>query len=50
MINRYADDFICAFEDKEDAKEFLKKLERRLAEYGVGIGGGQDADAALQSV
>jgi len=35
MINRYADDFICAFEDKEDAKEFLKKLERRLAEHGL---------------
>lgn len=35
MINRYADDFICAFEDKEDAKGFLKKLEARLGKYGL---------------
>lgn len=35
MINRYADDFICAFEDKEDAKRFLKQLEGRLGEYGL---------------
>ena len=35
MINRYADDFICAFEDKQDAQGFLKKLAVRLAEYGL---------------
>jgi RNA-directed DNA polymerase len=35
MINRYADDFICAFEDKQDAQRFLKQLEVRLAEYGL---------------
>jgi group II intron reverse transcriptase/maturase len=35
MINRYADDFICAFEDKQDAQGFLKKLGDRLAEYGL---------------
>jgi hypothetical protein len=35
MINRYADDFICAFENKQEAQEFLKKLESRLAEYGL---------------
>jgi group II intron reverse transcriptase/maturase len=35
MINRYADDFICAFEDKQDAQGFLKQLAVRLAEYGL---------------
>lgn len=35
MINRYADDFICAFEDKQDAQGFLKQLGVRLAEYGL---------------
>ena len=35
MINRYADDFICAFEDKQEARGFLKKLTVRLAEYGL---------------
>jgi group II intron reverse transcriptase/maturase len=35
MINRYADDFICAFEDKQDAQGFLKQLAGRLAEYGL---------------
>jgi RNA-directed DNA polymerase len=35
MINRYADDFICAFEDKEDAQRFMKELGERMAEYGL---------------
>ena len=35
MMNRYADDFICAFRDKEQAQRFLKQLGERLAEYGL---------------
>lgn len=35
MINRFADDFICAFEDKQDAQRFLKELAGRLADYGL---------------
>jgi RNA-directed DNA polymerase len=35
MMNRYADDFICAFHDKEDAQRFIKRLRERLAEYGL---------------
>jgi group II intron reverse transcriptase/maturase len=35
MINRYADDFICAFEDKEDAQRFMKELGERMAKYGL---------------
>lgn len=35
MMNRYADDFICAFHDKEDAQRFIKLLGERLAEYGL---------------
>lgn len=35
MMNRYADDFICAFADEEDAQRFLKLLGERLAAYGL---------------
>jgi len=35
MMNRYADDFIGAFYDKEDAQRFLKQLRERLAEFGL---------------
>lgn len=34
---RYADDFIAAFATEEKAKEFVKKLEERLAEYQLSI-------------
>ncbi len=32
---RYADDFVCAFEDEEDAQEFYKALEFRLGQYNL---------------
>lgn len=35
MFNRYADDFISAFEDKADAQDYLQALGERLKEYGL---------------
>jgi len=32
---RYADDYVCAFEYKEEAEEFYKMLQERLKEYGL---------------
>lgn len=32
---RFADDFVCGFENQEDAEAFYKALERRLEEYGL---------------
>ena len=32
---RYADDFVCAFEDEQDAQSFFKALEFRLEKFGL---------------
>jgi group II intron reverse transcriptase/maturase len=37
QLIRYADDFVLCFENENEAKEFIKKLEERLAEYGLRI-------------
>lgn len=34
---RYADDFVCAFEDESDARRFYQALPERLAQYGLEI-------------
>lgn len=34
-ICRYADDFVCAFQYKEDAERFFSVLPRRLGRYGL---------------
>ena len=34
---RYADDFVCAFEDARDAKRFYKALGQRLERYGLQV-------------
>ena len=34
---RYADDFVCAFEDERDAQRFYQALPERLADYGLEI-------------
>ena len=34
---RYADDFVLGFEHRKDAESFLKDLEQRLADYGLGL-------------
>lgn len=36
---RYADDFVCVFEDEGDAQRFYQALPERLAEYGLEIAG-----------
>lgn len=32
---RYADDFVCAFENREDAERFYKELGQRLGKFGL---------------
>jgi len=34
---RYADDFVCAFENERDADRFHKALEKRLGKYGLEV-------------
>jgi RNA-directed DNA polymerase len=34
---RYADDFVAGFQDQEEAKQFLKDLKQRFAEFGLEI-------------
>jgi len=34
---RYADDFVCAFENANDAKRFYKALKQRLKRYGLQV-------------
>lgn len=36
-IMRYADDFVCAFECKEDAERFLDALEKRLGKFHLEV-------------
>jgi RNA-directed DNA polymerase len=35
LLIRYADDFVCAFQRKEDAEQFYKVLELRLGNFGL---------------
>lgn len=35
LICRYADDWVCAFQYKEDAERFYRTLPKRLANYGL---------------
>ena len=35
VYERYADDFVCGFEHKEDAENYLKQLRERLAKFGL---------------
>ena len=32
---RYADDFVCAFENREDAERFYQELGQRLGKFGL---------------
>lgn len=34
---RYADDFVCAFEDREDAENFERQLYERLEKFGLEV-------------
>jgi group II intron reverse transcriptase/maturase len=34
---RYADDFVCLFQNKEDAEDFYKRLPGRLAKFGLQV-------------
>lgn len=34
---RFADDFVCAFEDREDAERFYKVLGKRLMKFGLEV-------------
>lgn len=34
-LNRFADDFVCAFEHKEDAERFYNVLGKRLGKFGL---------------
>lgn len=34
---RYADDFVCCFQNKWEAETFRRKLEERLAKYGLNL-------------
>jgi retron-type reverse transcriptase len=35
MLIRYADDFVCAFSNRDDAQRFEKELSHRLAKFGL---------------
>jgi RNA-directed DNA polymerase len=35
VYERYADDFVCGFERKEDAERYLEMLRERLAKFGL---------------
>ena len=35
VYERYADDFVCGFERKEDAQRYLEMLRERLAKFGL---------------
>lgn len=36
-LNRYADDFVCAFENEHDAKRYYKALKQRLNKYNLEV-------------
>lgn len=37
MIVRYADDFVCAFQYKQDAELFYRQLDKRLGKFGLAV-------------
>jgi group II intron reverse transcriptase/maturase len=37
FIQRYADDFICEFENQEDAESFYRVLPKRLGKFGLDV-------------
>lgn len=37
MIIRFADDFVCAFEQRQDAERFYEDLGERLAQFGLEV-------------
>ncbi len=37
LINRYADDFVCAFQYKQDAELFYQQLDGRLGKFGLEV-------------
>lgn len=37
MIVRYADDYVCAFQDKKDAAAFYRALGQRLGKFGLEV-------------
>ena len=37
MMIRYADDFVCAFENRQDAELFYQKLNDRLGKFGLTV-------------
>lgn len=39
IIYRYADDFVCAFQFKEDVDRFFKVLPKRMGKYGLELEG-----------
>ncbi|MCJ7776007.1 MAG: reverse transcriptase domain-containing protein, partial [Desulfobulbaceae bacterium] len=34
---RYADDFICAFQNQKDAERFYKVLGKRMVKFGLAL-------------
>ena len=36
-LTRYADDFVAAFQDREDAERFRREVEERLAAFGLQV-------------
>ncbi len=39
MIMRYADDFVCAFENRDEAEAFMAMLSERLGKFGLELAG-----------
>jgi group II intron reverse transcriptase/maturase len=37
LIQRYADDFVCEFENQEDAEQFYRVLPKRLGKFGLDV-------------
>jgi RNA-directed DNA polymerase len=37
ILVRYADDFVLGFQHRREAERFLKQLQKRLADYGLGL-------------
>lgn len=37
LIIRFADDFVCAFEHRQDARTFYKELGERLGKFGLAV-------------
>ena len=41
MLIRYADDYVCAFQYKEDAEAFFRELPKRLGRFGLKLAEGK---------